>query len=812
MSLKFMIATGKSTPIPMNSSPYANPRHCIKMLIRRWCLLLAGLWLSLLTQPNALAQGPEISIEQSAGSLLETSRVVAWGTNGYGQTTVPAGLSGVQAVAADYYHLHISGVSVLTGNAADFAVNTTLPAGTGQTTFSNGNSTAPADERVDNVGVSVLDAVVGGSASQTFTIKNAGTSEALTGLQWDVIGTNAGEFVLSSVGVSPIAPNATSTLNFAFTPLAAGLRTATIRIFSNDPDESPFRINLNGDGTSPEIVLEQPAGTPLENSQIVAWGNNLFGQSGVPQGTSGVHAIAAGGVHTMALKTDGTLVAWGSVFPEQPLVPTGLTSIRAVAAGYSHTLALRSDGSVVAWGNNEYGRTTIPGNLGSVQSIAAGDAHSVVLQRNGSVAAWGFNSDGQATVPAGLTNVRAIAAGGYHTVALKHDDTVVAWGNNDYGQITIPAGLSGVQAISAGSSHTVALRNDGTVVAWGYNYSGQATVPVGLSGVRAIAAGGFHTVALKYDGTVVAWGDHDAIPPGLTGVQDLSAGWSHTVVLKATATTFGGQPLRTPSGAKSFLIRNLGTAMLHIHNVSITGADAGDFSVSTDGMLASVPPLTGQTTLNITFRPTGLGHRTTWLSVSSDDLNQSPYAIPLTGNGTPISPESIGSIPTQQVRIGTPLTMDLANYFTTISGTAQTYSIVTNSTPASVTASITGSSLLLTGVSPGITAITISVTNSSGSITASFNATAVTSYPILSPVPKLAVGQPSRLPDGSIRLEMTVIPGHNYQVETSVDLDTWMPESSTIQAGATAVQWIDRSPPAATQKRFYRVREMSLDE
>ena len=30
--------------------------------------------------------------------------VVAWGDNGFGQTTVPAGLSGVSAIAAGYYH------------------------------------------------------------------------------------------------------------------------------------------------------------------------------------------------------------------------------------------------------------------------------------------------------------------------------------------------------------------------------------------------------------------------------------------------------------------------------------------------------------------------------------------------------------------------------------------------------------------------------------------------------------------------------------------------------------------------------------
>jgi len=268
---------------------------------------------------------------------------------------------------------------------------------------------------------------------------------------------------------------------------------------------------------------------------VVAWGDNDHGKTTVPAWLTGVTAIAAGFDHTVALKNDGTVVAWG--YNAYGQTPAGLTGVTAIAAGWDHTVALKNDGTVVAWGKNDYGETAVPAGLTGVTAIAAGFDHTVALKDDGTVVAWGL---GKTTVPAGLTGVTAIAAGDEYTVALKNDGTVVAWGENDYGQSTVPAGLTGVTAIAAGFRHTVALKNYGTVVAWGFNGYGQTTVPAGLTGVTAIAAGDYHTVALKNNGTVVAWGYYaygqTSGPAGLTGVTAIAAGFDHTVALKNDGT------------------------------------------------------------------------------------------------------------------------------------------------------------------------------------------------------------------------------------------------------------------------------------
>ena len=109
-------------------------------------------------------------------------------------------------------------------------------------------------------------------------------------------------------------------------------------------------------------------------------------------------AIAAGSYHTVVLRTDGSVVAWGDNNYGQTDVPNGLKDMTAVAAGSRHTVALRTDGSVVAWGDNRFRRTDVPDGLKDVTAIAAGRGHTVALRTDGSVVAWGYNDLGLSDV------------------------------------------------------------------------------------------------------------------------------------------------------------------------------------------------------------------------------------------------------------------------------------------------------------------------------------------------------------------------------------------------------------------------------
>jgi len=158
-----------------------------------------------------------------------------------------------------------------------------------------------------------------------------------------------------------------------------------------------------------------------------------------------------------------------------PVTATGVLAgktVVAVAAGGSHSLALCSDGTVAAWGWNDYGQL---GDNTMTERLVP-----VVVNTNSAVSAL-----------YGKTVV-AIAAGVYHSLALCSDGTVAAWGYNGLGQLgdntqtqhLVPVAVNTnsvvsalynktVVAIAAGAIHSLALCSDGTVAAWGYNTCGQ---------------------------------------------------------------------------------------------------------------------------------------------------------------------------------------------------------------------------------------------------------------------------------------------------------------------------------------------------
>ena len=308
--------------------------------------------------------------------------------------------------------------------------------------------------------------------------------------------------------------------------------------------------------------------------------------------------IEGGYLHSLALRSDGTVWAWGNNDNGQlgdgtttdkstAVQVIGLSGITDIAGGYSHSLALKNDGTVWAWGNNDYGQlgdgTTAPATtavqvigLSEVKAIACGGSHSLALKTDGTVWAWGSNFYRQlgdnvpvyalryekAVQVSGLNCIIAIAGGYNHSLALREDRTVWAWGKNDNGQlgdgtttdnaaVVKVSGLSEITDIAGGYEHSLALRDDGTVWAWGNNSSGQlgdgtttdkttAVQASGLGEIKAIMSGYYHSLALKTDGTVWAWGSNDYGQLGDGTTTDKTTAVQVSGLSGITATAGGG--------------------------------------------------------------------------------------------------------------------------------------------------------------------------------------------------------------------------------------------------------------------------------
>jgi alpha-tubulin suppressor-like RCC1 family protein len=274
-----------------------------------------------------------------------------------------------------------------------------------------------------------------------------------------------------------------------------------------------------------------------QNTSVVVWGDNTYGELNVPPGLTSVVAIAAGDDFCLALNSNGTVVAWGDNSENQTEVPNGLTNIVAISAGHNFALALDNNGNAYVWGN--YWKSSyLPQTFLPYVGLSAGHNNSLALQSDGTVAVSGDVSAGETAIPPTANNIVAIAAGDDCDIALRNDGTVVAWGSASSGQTDIPSGLNNVVAITAEGDDAFALEANGTVARWGADYPGPGGVVPGVSNVVAISG----NLALQSGGMVIPLGA--AQSPPLTGLANVVAVGGGAMIGMALLET--GAPLVAP--------------------------------------------------------------------------------------------------------------------------------------------------------------------------------------------------------------------------------------------------------------------------
>jgi alpha-tubulin suppressor-like RCC1 family protein len=241
-------------------------------------------------------------------------------------------------------------------------------------------------------------------------------------------------------------------------------------------------------------------------------------------GVTDATQIAAGRSHACARLRDGSVRCWGNNNRGElggvtvagastlPLIPIGLDgSVVHLVAGGEHTCAIQSQGTVRCWGANDAGQlgsgststssppVAVAGLAGALRLSADRRATCATISTGTlfrtETRCWGENARGQlgdgslerSTTPstvAGLDDASDVDGGHQHTCALRYTGEVRCWGANIYGELgdgtkderPLPVdvrGVAGATRVSSGFGHSCAVVLAGQVQCWGDNSFGQ---------------------------------------------------------------------------------------------------------------------------------------------------------------------------------------------------------------------------------------------------------------------------------------------------------------------------------------------------
>jgi Cep192 domain 4/HYDIN/CFA65/VesB-like, Ig-like domain/Abnormal spindle-like microcephaly-assoc'd, ASPM-SPD-2-Hydin len=509
------------------------------------------------------------------------------------------------------------------------------------------------------------------STAESITVTNPGNA-TLTISSVTITGTNSGDFSQTNNCSSVAAGSGSCTIQVTFTPSATGSRSASISV-SDNASGSPHTVALTGTGTAPQISFSPTSwsfGNQLLNTSSTAESITVTNPGTATLTISGVSITGTNAGDFSQTNNCSTVAAGsGSCTIQVTFTPSATGSRSASisvsdnASGSPHTVALTGTG-------------TAPQISFSPTSWSFGNQ---LLNTSSTAESITVTNPGTATLTISAVSITGTNAADFSQT--NNCSTVAAGSGSCTIQVTFTPSATGSRSASisvsdsaSGSPHTVALTGTGTApqisfspTSWSFGNQlvdsastaesitvtnpGTATLTISAVSITGTNAGDFSQT--NNCSTVAAGSGSCTIQvtftPSATGsrsasisVTDSASGSPHTVALTGTGTapqisfsptswSFGNQLVNSTSTAESITVTNPGTATLTISAVSITGANAGDFSQTNN--CSTVAAGSGSCTIQVSFTPAAAGSRSASLSVA-DSASGSPHTVALTGTGT----------------------------------------------------------------------------------------------------------------------------------------------------------------------------------
>jgi mono/diheme cytochrome c family protein len=536
---------------------------------------------------------------------------------------------------------------------------------------------------------------VGSTSSQSLTLNNMGTA-ALTITSVGLSGGQAADYALASSSTckasASVAAGGSCMLTLNFTPTAAGTRAATVSILQNAAPSTTLTVTASGTATAP------PAPAVQLSSANLAMGSVTVGSTSSTQtltltnsGNASLSLSSLSTTSTDFATNGGSCMAGGSVAagasctvglvftPSASGARSGSLNIATNAAGSPAVVALSGTGvatsPAISASPTSLSFSQTVGTTGTAQNITVSNTGTAALILSNLAISGAASADFALASGGTCASGGSVAAGSSCVAKVAFTPSAVG-ARNAALVITHNAtgGSTSVTLAGTGSAQpqaTIAL--SASTLSFPATVLGQSsatqTITVSNSGAAALSLSG-----LTLSGTALA--DFTRTGTCATG-SSLAVGASCTVILQFKPTATGartatlsvasnasngtvainlqgsGNPVPTPQAAltsttlafgsqtvgttstQQTTITNAGTANLTLGTLSVSGAQAAEFtSAGTCAAGVSVAP-GGSCTLSVAFTPAGLGSRSASVSVTHSAAG-SPLSLSVSGTGVAV--------------------------------------------------------------------------------------------------------------------------------------------------------------------------------
>ncbi|MES2595078.1 MAG: choice-of-anchor D domain-containing protein [Verrucomicrobiota bacterium] len=472
--------------------------------------------------------------------------------------------------------------------------------------------------------------LVGDSITRTYTIDNLGTAPLTLG----TVGVTGSGFSVSSQPVPPVAPGGSTTFQVIFTPTAPGVSSGTVSFSHNDTDENPYNFAIQGNGTVIPIIVSNPlsnTGTAGQSFSQTFTQTNAVGTANFTTASTlpnGLTLSTAGVLGGIPLQT-GTF----------PIVVSCTDSNSTVGTGTTYNLTI--DCQTITLG--------VPANSNGT----VGMIFSETFTETGAIGSAAFTT--ASTLPSGM-NLSASGVlsgiptqtGAFPIVATVTDANGCTGTSSTFNlvvscqTITIMYPVNAAGTVNAAFNETFTqLGAQGTAT-----FTTASTLPSGLG----LSSAGVLDGTPTQDGTfpiVVTVTDMNGctgtsstynlviapVSPEIAVYDGNGTGGSERTDNSGTH-DFGSVNTGSSSAAQTFTIQNTGLASLT--GLAVSSTNATEFTF-TQPMTESLAP-GSTTTFTMAFSPSAAGARSGVINIASNDSDENPFEINVSGTGTGETP------------------------------------------------------------------------------------------------------------------------------------------------------------------------------